>query len=84
MVLTDVTYPGWKATVDGEPAGIERVNYLVRGVSVPAGRHRVELAYEPASWTIGWIVSLLAVLAVAGAALAGLRARRRARPGSEP
>jgi hypothetical protein len=79
LVLTDVHYPGWKATVDGRPAAIERVNYLMRGVRVPAGRHRVELRYEPSSWPIGWAVSLLATVAVAAAALVGLR-RRRARP----
>ena len=47
LVLTDVHYPGWKATVDGEPAQIERVDYLLRGVRVPAGSHRVEFSYEP-------------------------------------
>jgi hypothetical protein len=76
LVLTDVQYPGWKATVDGRPASIERVNYLMRGVVVPAGRHRVELRYEPLSWRVGWIVSLVALLCVAGAAFVGLRQRR--------
>jgi hypothetical protein len=79
FVLTDVHYPGWKATVDGRPASVERVNYLMRGVSVPAGRHRVELRYEPLSWRVGWIVSLVGALAVGTSALVGLR-RRRARP----
>ena len=58
LVLTDVHYPGWKATVDGRPADVERVNYLLRGVAVPAGTHRVEFRYEPLSWRVGWIVSL--------------------------
>jgi membrane protein YfhO len=75
LVLTDVHYPGWKATVDGRPAAIERVNHLMRGVTVPAGRHRVELRYEPLSWRIGWIVSLAGALGVAAVAVAGLRRR---------
>jgi hypothetical protein len=75
FVLTDVDYPGWKATVDGRPTAIERVNYLMRGVVVPAGPHRVELRYEPLSWRIGWIISLIALLCVAAAALVGLRRR---------
>jgi hypothetical protein len=76
LVLTDVHFPGWKATVDGRDAEIERVDYLLRGVQVPAGSHTVELSYEPASWRAGWIVSALALLAIAGLALLGLRRRR--------
>ncbi len=77
LVLTDVYFPGWKATVDGRDAPIERVDYLLRGVQVPAGSHTVELRYEPASWRAGWIVSAAALFAVAGLALLGLRRRRR-------
>jgi hypothetical protein len=76
LVVTDVHFPGWKATVDGRDAEIERVDYLLRGVQVPAGSHTVELRYEPASWRVGWIVSALALLAIAGLALLGLRRRR--------
>jgi hypothetical protein len=84
LVLTDVYFPGWKATVDGEPAAIERVNQLLRGVSVPAGTHRVEFRYEPLSWRIGWIVSTLAVLGVIIVALVGWRRRRLRARGSTP
>jgi Bacterial membrane protein YfhO len=80
LVLTDVHFPGWKATVDGEPADIEQVDYLLRGVMVPAGRHTVEFRYEPLSWRIGWIVSLIALLGVACAALVGWRRRRSPAP----
>jgi hypothetical protein len=78
LVLSDVHYPGWKASVDGRNVPLERVDYLLRGVMVPAGTHRVEFRYEPASWRIGWVISVVALLAVAGALVAGLRARRRA------
>jgi membrane protein YfhO len=80
LVLTDNWYPGWKAKVDGKDAPVERVDYLIRGVRVPAGAHRVEFSYEPASWRAGWIVSLLALLAILGAAGFGWR-RRRNQPG---
>jgi hypothetical protein len=78
LVLTDVHYPGWKATVDGREARIERVDYLLRGIAVPAGEHTVELRYEPASWRIGWIVSALSTLALAAVLLAAVRSTRRA------
>ena len=39
LVLTDVHYPGWKAYVDGREADVERVDYLLRGVALPAGSH---------------------------------------------
>ena len=39
LVLTDVHYPGWKVELDGEPADLHRVNYLLRGTTLPAGRH---------------------------------------------
>jgi Bacterial membrane protein YfhO len=77
LVLTDVHFPGWKATVDGKSVPIERVDYLLRGVVVPPGTHRVEFSYEPASFRAGWIISVLGLLSVLGAAVVGLRRRRR-------
>jgi hypothetical protein len=75
LVLTDVYFPGWKATVDGHDAPIQQVDYLLRGVRVPAGAHTVEFRYRPASFTAGWIVSLLALIGIAGAAYVGWRRR---------
>src|SRR6185437_8703339 len=67
LVLTDSFYPGWKATVDGKPASIERVDYVLRGVSIGPGHHTIVMRYQPTSWRIGWIVSLVALLALLGA-----------------
>jgi hypothetical protein len=67
LVLTDSFYPGWKATVDGKPASIERVDYVLRGVKIGPGHHTIVMRYQPTSWRIGWIVSLLALLALLGA-----------------
>jgi hypothetical protein len=62
VILSDVHFPGWRATVDGREVPIERVDYLLRGVPVDAGTHRIAFTYRPASWRIGWIVSVLAAL----------------------
>jgi len=76
-VLSDVHYPGWSATVDGEERPIEQVDYVLRGVQVPAGRSRVELTYRPASARAGAWVSAAALFGLAGAGLVLLRRSRR-------
>jgi uncharacterized membrane protein YfhO len=77
LVLGDNWFPGWKATVDGKDVPIERVDYVYRGVRVGPGAHRVEFRYEPASWRIGWIMSLLALAGLAVVVVVGLRRRRQ-------
>jgi len=69
VVLGDNWYPGWKATVDGKDADVERVDYVLRGTVAGPGRHRIEYRYQPASWRIGWILSLLALLVLMAAIL---------------
>jgi hypothetical protein len=74
LVVSDAWDPGWKATVEGHDAKVERVNYVMRGVRLGPGSHRVEFSYRPWSFTVGWIVSLAALLVLLGALL---RWRRR-------
>jgi hypothetical protein len=66
LVVSDAWDPGWKAKVDGRDAEVERVNYVMRGVRVGPGEHRVEFSYRPWSFTVGWIVSLTALLTLLG------------------
>jgi hypothetical protein len=75
LVLTDVSFPGWKVKLDGKDADLHRVDYLLRGTSLPAGRHRVEFSYEPVSFRAGWIVSLIALVALLGTLAVALRRR---------
>ena len=62
LVLSDTYYPGWKVTVNGRPARISPVDYMFRGVPVPAGTDRIVFTYDPASFRIGWMISLVAVV----------------------
>ena len=68
VVLSDVHFPGWQATVDGREVPIERVDYLLRGVPVDAGDapDRVHATGRRAG-AIGWIVSVLAALGLLAA-----------------
>jgi hypothetical protein len=69
LVVTESWAPGWHAVIGGEDLKVERVDYLYRGVRVPAGTHIVEFTYRPLSWRIGWIVSLVAFVALLGGLL---------------
>ncbi len=66
LVLSEISGPGWKARVDGRDEGIRRVNYLLRGLEVPAGRHRVQVWYEPASLKVGSGLTLVSALLMVG------------------
>ena len=68
VVFSEVYYPGWKATVDGRPAELGRVNYLLRAVNVAPGKHTVELTFHPKSVTVtetvayvGYVILLLLI-----------------------
>jgi hypothetical protein len=77
LVLTDAFYPGWKVFVDGKEQTIRRANYLFRGVELPAGAHQVEFVYDPLSFKIGLIVSLLTVVLLIAVPLASAIRRRK-------
>jgi hypothetical protein len=80
LFLSDPFYPGWRAEVDGQPATLLRANYAFRAVPVPAGTHRVTMAFHPGSWYAGLGITtftLLVLLILGGLALA--RGRRQDR-----
>jgi hypothetical protein len=64
LVLSEVWYPGWRATVDGQPSPVLRANYAFRAVRLGPGQHQVQLTFSPDSWTAGLAVSGLTALAV--------------------
>jgi hypothetical protein len=57
LVLSDAYYPGWHATIDGQPTPIEQANYAFRAVYVPEGQHRVQFVFNPWLWKFGLLVS---------------------------
>ncbi|HET6882703.1 MAG TPA: YfhO family protein [Pirellulales bacterium] len=65
-VLSDMFYPGWRATIDGTPSKIFRTDYVLMGVELPAGRHTVVFRYVPTRFYLGALVSGFALLCVIG------------------
>jgi len=52
-------YPGWYATIDDQPTEILRAYGALAAVAVPAGEHTVRFVYDPLSYRIGAVASLL-------------------------
>ncbi len=67
LVLSEVFYPGWRATVNGQAIRIHEVDGGLRGVVVPRGENRIVLRYSP--WSF-WLGALLTVAAFSGTLLA--------------
>ncbi|MBS6661232.1 YfhO family protein [Prevotella histicola] len=71
VVFSEIYYPGWKATVDGQSVELGRVNYILRAVNVKPGKHIVVLDFHPTSIstteTIAYISIVILLLAIAGA-----------------
>lgn len=72
VVFSEIFYPGWQATIDGQPVDIARANYILRAINVPAGKHTIEMRFDPKSLhvTEGIAYSGLALLIIG--AIAGL------------
>lgn len=71
LVFSEVYYPGWKATVDGVPTELGRVNYILRAINIKPGKHEVAMDFHPASIRITETVAyasygILLVLAALG------------------
>lgn len=81
-VFSDIYYQhGWKAFVDGNETPIYRVNYLLRGVRLPAGEHKIEFRFRPEKFYMGdniaMVSSLLLWLTVAGSVFMAVRGGKK-------
>jgi hypothetical protein len=77
LVLSEMYYPGWTATVNGKASKIYQVDGALRGIVVPAGPNKVELEYAPFSFRAGAVLSLLTLVCVFGGWFYTWRGRSR-------
>jgi hypothetical protein len=69
VVLSDVFYPGWTATLDDQPAQLYPANFAFRAVLVPPGEHRVTFTFEPLVWRAGIGIGAITLLGLIGYAV---------------
>ena len=64
VILSDTYFPGWRATIDGQPAVILEPFGALRGIVVDKGEHHIEFLYRPTSAVAGISLTALGVLFV--------------------
>ncbi len=79
LVVSENFYPGWKATVNGSPAKVDRADYVLMGVELPAGAKDVVLTYSSARYDTGKSITLAALAVGLLALLVGIPLDRRGR-----
>jgi len=82
LVLGELYYPGWRATVDGQTVPVLRADGILRAVGVAPGSHQISLTYRPSALGWGALISLVTLLAAVAwlAASWVVESRRRTVP----
>ena len=78
VVLSEIFYPGWTCTIDGQPTEIARANYVLRAIKVPAGEHEVVMTFDPQTVHVTEAIAYasLAILALLLVVLLVVRIRK--------
>ena len=66
LVVNDAFWPGWRADIDGRATEILAADVLVRAVRWPAGRHVLDMRYEPPEVAVGWALSAVGLVVLVG------------------
>ncbi|HYD21335.1 MAG TPA: hypothetical protein VEB40_07675 [Flavipsychrobacter sp.] len=71
-VFSDIWYPDWKAFIDGKEVPIIRTNYILRGLKIPAGEHKIEFRFESESFAKGGMMAAISSILLFGLCIAGI------------
>jgi hypothetical protein len=77
LVVSEINYPGWVATVDGASVPIHTADFLLRGVTLPAGSHRIEMRYTAPAARKGALISVFTILVLGALVVYARRANLR-------
>jgi hypothetical protein len=83
LVLSEIYYPGWYATVDGKKAEVLRGNYMFRVIPLEGGTHEIRLTFISWPFRFGALLSVLAILITAGVIMGRRGKAGNARVGRE-
>lgn len=77
LLVNDMYYPGWIASLDGQEVRILHGNYAFKSILLPAGSHKVSLKYWPQSFQIGLYMFFIGAFASITAAILAFRLKRK-------
>ena len=80
VVFSEIYYPGWTCTVDGQNTPIARADYVLRAIRIPAGKHTVVMTFDPQTVhlteTIAYTALAILALLLIGLLLTHLKGRK--------
>lgn len=78
IVFSEMYYkPGWQAKIDGKSVDYGKVNFALRGMLVPAGKHTITFSFEPQVVKTGSTVSLISFMLIIVLSIVGIYLSRR-------
>jgi hypothetical protein len=78
VVFSEMYYkPGWQAKIDGKTVAYGKVNFALRGMVVPAGKHTITFTFEPQVVKTGSMVSLVSFILIVLLSIVGIYFDRR-------
>lgn len=66
LVFSEIWYDNWRVEIDGKPAQLNKVDYTLRGLAVPAGKHNIKMVYDKGQSTTDYIEKYLSLAILLG------------------
>lgn len=66
LVFSEIWYDNWRVEIDGKPAQLNKVDYTLRGLAVPAGQHTIKMVFDKGKNTTDYIEKYLSLAILLG------------------